>query len=119
MSSLSNALSSLSIPVDDNGYPLDPLTPLAPVRPNTTPAPASTSETGTQSESGSGSADYVAQLKAALSGTGIEQWLTASSVNIVAVVIGLVLVAGAVWGLDQVRETVVSTAKGAADLAAA
>ena len=48
----------------------------------------------------------------------LETWLTNSTVNIVAVLIGLVLIAGAVWGFDTVRETVVSTAKGAAELAA-
>jgi hypothetical protein len=38
--------------------------------------------------------------------------------NVTAVVVGLVLIAGAVFGFSQVRETVVSTAKGAAALAA-
>jgi hypothetical protein len=50
--------------------------------------------------------------------TSLEQWLTTSSANIVAVLIGLVLIAGAVFGFSQVRETVVSTAKGAAAIAA-
>ena len=49
---------------------------------------------------------------------GLETWLVSSSANIVAVIIGLVLIAGAIFGLSQVRDTVISGAKTAAKFAA-
>ena len=92
-------------------------TPLASARPNS----SSTSLPNTDilqstiaSLTGATALGSVAKAASTL-GTGtITSWFA----NIVAVLIGLVLVAGAVWGFDQVRETVVSTAKGAAELAA-
>ena len=60
----------------------------------------------------------VAKAASTLGAGSITSWLSASSSNIVAVLIGLVLVAGAVWGFDTVHDTVISTAKGAAALAA-
>jgi hypothetical protein len=45
---------------------------------------------------------------------GLETWLVSSSANIVAVIIGLVLIAGAIFGLSQVRDTIISGAKFAA-----
>jgi len=122
MSTLASAIANLGYNVDSSGNPVIE-TPLAPARPNpsATTLPntdtlqgAIASLTGTaQAAASSGAKSVTTSLFGSL-----ETWLTSSATNIVAVLIGLVLVAGAVWGFDQVRETVVSTAKGAAELAA-
>ena len=118
MSTLASAIASLGYNVDSSGNPVIE-TPLAPARPN----PSATSLPNTDTLQGAiASLTGTAQNAASSGATGLfgslETWLTSSATNIVAVLIGLVLVAGAVWGFDQVRETVVSTAKGAAELAA-
>ena len=116
MSTLSSALASLGYETDSNGNPIIE-NPLAPARPNS----SSTSLPNTDilqstiaSLTGATALGSVAKAASTL-GTGtITSWFA----NIVAVLIGLVLVAGAVWGFDTVRDTVISTAKGAAELAA-
>ncbi len=45
-----------------------------------------------------------------------EAWLANSSANIVAVLLGLVLVASAVWGFSTVKDTMIQTAKKGAAL---
>ena len=87
-------------------------TPLAPARPSESVIPADPNAV-TQ---GASSAEPTA-INSGLFGQ-FETWLTTSTANIVAVVIGIVLIAGAVWGFDQVRDTITSTAKGAAEIAA-
>ena len=104
------------LPPYSNGNPIIE-NPLAPARPNS----SSTSLPNTDilqstiaSLTGATALGSVAKAASTL-GTGtITSWFA----NIVAVLIGLVLVAGAVWGFDTVRDTVISTAKGAAELAA-
>jgi hypothetical protein len=68
----------------------------------------------------SGTSTY--QASDAPLGSGIlgqfEQWLQSEASNTVAVVIGLVLIAGAVFSFSQVKDTIVSTTKGVASLAA-
>lgn len=123
MSTLSGALTSLGYETDSNGNPIIE-TPLATARPN--PSSTATPNTSILSQLESATskiADEESGTKnSTAQATGLfaqfEQWLTTSSTNIVAVLIGLVLVAGAVWGFDAVKETVTSTAKGAAKLAA-
>ena len=98
-------------------------TPLASARPNSSSTSLPNTDilqstiaslTGATASAAQANLGSVAKAASTL-GTGtITSWFA----NIVAVLIGLVLVAGAVWGFDQVRETVVSTAKGAAELAA-
>lgn len=126
MSTLSSALASLGYAMDSNGNPIIE-TPLAPARPNSASTSLPNTDTlqstiasltgaatsATQTNLGS-----VAKAASTLGAGSITSWLSASSSNIVAVLIGLVLVAGAVWGFDTVHDTVISTAKGAAALAA-
>ena len=102
-------------------------TPLASARPNSSSTSLPNTDilqstiaslTGATASAAQANLGSVAKAVSTL-GTGtITSWLSASSANIVAVLIGLVLVAGAVWGFDTVRDTVISTAKGAAELAA-
>jgi hypothetical protein len=47
-----------------------------------------------------------------------ETWLSSSSANVVSVLIGLVLIAGAIFSFSTVRDTIVSTAKKGVALAA-
>ena len=126
MSTLSSALASLGYAMDSNGNPIIE-NPLASARPNSSSTSLPNTDTlqstiasltgaatsATQTNLGS-----VAKAASTLGAGSITSWLSASSSNIVAVLIGLVLVAGAVWGFDTVHDTVISTAKGAAALAA-
>jgi hypothetical protein len=97
-------------------------TPLASARPNSvtdSPTPDDMLDQFTKQITASGISNpdtTVGNSTGILS--GFQNWLTNSSVNIVAVLIGLVLIAGAVWGFSTVRDTVVETAQGAATLAA-
>ena len=120
MSTLSSALASLGYETDSNGNPIIE-NPLAPARPNSSSTSLPNTDTlqsTIASLTGATALGSVAKAASTL-GTGtITSWLSASSANIVAVLIGLVLVAGAVWGFDTVHDTVISTAKGAAELAA-
>lgn len=126
MSTLSSALASLGYETDSNGNPIIE-NPLAPARPNSSSTSLPNTDTlqstiasltGATASAAQANLGSVAKAVSTL-GTGtITSWLSASSANIVAVLIGLVLVAGAVWGFDTVRDTVISTAKGAAELAA-
>jgi hypothetical protein len=117
-------------PLDNLGDIVDIPTPLAPARPNAT-VPESTNVPAVDASNaaavvdnilGTSVGNSVAKSGTNAVGSGLigsfETWLTSSTANIVAVLVGLVLIAGAIWGLDQVRETVVSTARGAAELAA-
>lgn len=142
MSSFATALASLGYDVDSSGNPIID-TPLAPARPTAT-TPDLTSEQDIIN--GLGNTTYVipgsavevtpggqivttlpsgtttTQASGASLGSGIlgqfELWLQSEASNTVSVIVGLVLIAGAVWGFDTVRDSVVSTAKGAAALAA-
>ena len=126
MSTLSSALASLGYETDSNGNPIIE-DPLASARPNSSSTSLPNTDTlqstiasltGATASAAQANLGSVAKAASTL-GTGtITSWLTASSANIVAVLIGLVLVAGAVWGFDTVHDTVISTAKGAAALAA-
>ena len=126
MSTLSSALASLGYETDSNGNPIIE-DPLASARPNSSSTSLPNTDTlqstiasltGATASAAQANLGSVAKAVSTL-GTGtITSWLSASSANIVAVLIGLVLVAGAVWGFDTVRDTVISTAKGAAELAA-
>ena len=126
MSTLSSALTNLGYETDSNGNPIIE-DPLASARPNSSSTSLPNTDTlqstiasltGATASAAQANLGSVAKAVSTL-GTGtITSWLTASSANIVAVLIGLVLVAGAVWGFDTVRDTVISTAKGAAELAA-
>lgn len=51
--------------------------------------------------------------------SGIEQWILSEQANWVAILVGLVLIAGAVWGFSTVRDTVTGTVRSAATIAAA
>lgn len=126
MSTLSSALASLGYAMDSNGNPIIE-NPLAPARPNSssTSLPSTdtldatiASLTGAATSATQTNLGSVAKAASTLGAGSITSWLSASSSNIVAVLIGLVLVAGAVWGFDTVHDTVISTAKGAAALAA-
>ena len=120
MSTLSSALASLGYETDSNGNPIieDPLASARPNSSSTSLPNTDTLQSTIASLTGATALGSVAKAVSTL-GTGtITSWLSASSANIVAVLIGLVLVAGAVWGFDTVRDTVISTAKGAAELAA-
>ena len=126
MSTLSSALTNLGYETDSNGNPIIE-DPLASARPNSSSTSLPNTDTlqstiasltGATASAAQANLGSVAKAASTL-GTGtITSWLTASSANIVAVLIGLVLVAGAVWGFDTVHDTVISTAKGAAALAA-
>ena len=122
MSTLSSALASLGYETDSNGNPIIE-TPLAPARPNSSSTSLPNTDTlDATIASLTGAVQGVATSGAKSVTTGmfgsLETWLTSSTANIVAVLIGLVLIAGAVWGFDTVHDTVISTAKGAAALAA-
>ena len=80
-------------------------------------------DAGSSAATGISPSDLGAQgaaIKASPSGifASLETWLTSSASNIVAVLIGIVLIAGAVWSFSSVKDTFISTAKGAAELAA-
>ena len=110
------------LPPYSNGNPIIE-NPLAPARPNSSSTSLPNTDTlqstiasltGATASAAQANLGSVAKAASTL-GTGtITSWFA----NIVAVLIGLVLVAGAVWGFDTVRDTVISTAKGAAELAA-
>lgn len=48
---------------------------------------------------------------------GIENWILSEQSNWAAIILGLVLVAGAVWSIGMVRDTVTTVARGAATIA--
>lgn len=96
----------------NNQYQLDPTALPLPgggavnITPNGTLTTSGVGGTQTSQVSGSG---FISQ---------IENWLTNSSANVVSVLIGLVLIAGAVFSFSTVRDTVVGVAKRGAELAA-
>jgi hypothetical protein len=122
MSTLSSALASLGYETDSNGNPIIE-NPLAPARPNSSSTSLPNTDTlpnAIASLTGVAQGTATSGAKSVTTGMfgSLETWLASSTANIVAVLIGLVLVAGAVWGFDTVHDTVISTAKGAAALAA-
>lgn len=105
--STSTTLSQLS---DQSLYTLDPNTiNLGPGNSVSLGNGTATTTTPDGTVSGSGSLNLLSNF---------ETWLSSSSANIVSVVVGFILIAGAVFSFSSVKDTVVSTAKTAAKLAA-